>query len=79
MESTLLPQGMPPGTLLPPGVPPGYPYPPLRQRTMPPAPDLSKAFPVQAAKFSVYSAIFAFLINFVTVQGGRGMPRAWSA
>ena len=39
--------------------------------------NLNKEFPVQAAKFSVYAALFAFLINCATTQQGRGAPTFW--
>jgi hypothetical protein len=40
----------------------------------PTAAEVSGEFPVQAAKFSVYAAVFAFFINFFAVRGGGAMP-----
>jgi hypothetical protein len=60
-------------------VPPPFPSAPAGQQSHPEAGtanpvDVSRAFPVQAAKFSLYSALFAFVINCFAVQGGRAMP-----
>ena len=63
------PAGPPPLPLPPAPPPPGYGY-----RAPAAPPDFSRAFPVQAAKASLYSALFAFLTNFCAVQGGAGMP-----
>lgn len=40
-----------------------------------PGADVSKSLPVQAAKYSVYSGLFAFLIDFFSKQGATSMPK----
>jgi hypothetical protein len=64
-----------PSAPVPPGYP-GQPYPPqpLPYGRPPSAAEVKGEFPVQAARFSVYSALFAFAINCAANQGGRGMP-----
>ena len=64
-----------PGGTPPPYPPTGQPY--YGAPIVPAAPvNPNKEFPVQAAKFSLYAALFAFLINCATTQQ-RGAPTAW--
>ena len=60
----------PPGN--PPATPPQFPPRPLPYGRSPSAEEARGQFPVQAARFSVYSALFAFLINCAANQAGRG-------
>ena len=58
-------------------VPPPYPPRPLPYGRHPLAAEVKGEFPVQAARFSVYAALFAFLINCAANSATRGGGMPW--